>query len=255
MKKVLYITMLIIFSSLNIYAQKDKFSFSFGYGVNTYSMGNINEFYIDSFAAKPNVNMLNDNIKKGSQYQFSLSYQPNRHFDVGLYGSYQYGNSKSKPLMVETDNWGFPVKEHKGTYELRTEAISAGISATWYIDGLLNWHEKETTLNRFHFGVEVNGGVGFSRVVLDMRYPTFPAVSSYDYFTSRDFQGQFGVKVEYDFTKSPIYTTLGIRLGYQYFKTQTVKGRLGEEWVALGKYPINLDFSGFYFGVYLKIGK
>ncbi|MCO5269637.1 MAG: hypothetical protein M9897_12165 [Brumimicrobium sp.] len=254
MKKALYITMLIIFNSLNIYAQKDKLSFSFGYGVNTYSMGNINEFYIDSFAAKPNVNMLNDNIKKGSQYQFSLLYQSNRHFDVGIYGSYQYGNSKSKPFVTEIDEWGFPIKEHKGTFELRTEAISAGISATWYIDGLLKWHEKETTLNRFHFGVEVNGGIGFSKVLIDMRFPTLPFASSYDYFTSRDFQGQFGVKVEYDFTKSPIYTTLGIRLGYQYFKTNSVKDRLGEEWV-VNKYPINLDFSGFYFGVYLKIGK
>lgn len=32
---------------------------------------------------------------------------------------------------------------------------------------------------------------------------------------------------------------------------------VGQEYVKVGVYddPINLDFSGFYFGIYLKLGK
>lgn len=33
------------------------------------------------------------------------------------------------------------------------------------------------------------------------------------------------------------------------------KNKLNQEWVVLDEYPINLDFSGFYFGVYLKLGR
>lgn len=33
------------------------------------------------------------------------------------------------------------------------------------------------------------------------------------------------------------------------------KNKLNQEWVVLGEHPINLDFSGFYFGVYLKLGR
>lgn len=234
---------------------QNRLSFEFGYGINGYSMGKLNEFYIDSFALKPHINVLQDYIKSGQQFRLGINYKPIGLFDFGLYGSYQYGNSKSRPLLTETDEFGWPIQEHRGSFELRTEAISVGINTTWYVSHLFKFQEKENTLNRFHFGIELNGGVGFSKAVADMRYETYPIASFYEYFSSRDFQGQVGLKAEYDFTKSPLFTTLGIRFGYQYFRTKTVKDRLGKDWEVLGQYPINLDFSGFYFGAYLKLGR
>lgn len=256
MKQKLVISLILLFSlHLNAQQMNNKISLEFGYGLHSYSMNKLNEFYIDSFAIKPSIDIFQNHIKKGNQYHISFVYQPNPYFDIGFYGSYQYGNSKSKPKLTEVDDYGFTIKEHCGISELRTEAIAVGINATWYIDGLLKWNERESILNRFHFGLELNGGIGFSKVIADFRYPTLPIASSYNFFTSKDFQGQLGVKAEYDFTKSPIFTTLGIRLGYQFYKTQNVKDRFGENWEVDGKYPINLDFSGFYFGTYLKIGK
>lgn len=253
MRNILFIIALVF--SVFSHSQENKLSFEFGYGINSYSMGKLNEFYIDSFALKSHNNILQDYVKTGQQFRLGINYKPNELFDFGLYSGYQYGNSKFKPSITETDDYGFPIKEHCGTSELRTEAIAVGINASWYIDGLLKWNERESILNRFHFGLELNGGIGFSKVIANFRYPTLPIASSYNFFTSKDFQGQLGVKAEYDFTKSPIFTTLGIRLGYQFYKTQNVKDRFGENWEVDGKYPINLDFSGFYFGTYLKIGK
>jgi hypothetical protein len=236
-------------------SHQPRLSVDIGYGVNSYTMRKLNEYYIDSFAQRPHINLLQEHIKWGQHFRLGISYKPTSLFDMGVYGNYQYGNSQSRPLLTETDELGVLVKEHRGHYELRTEALSAGITTSWYISHLLKFQGKENGLNRFHFGIELSGGIGFSKAVADMRCKTFPTGSFYEYFTSRDFQGHTGLKAEYDFTKSPLFTTLGIRCGYQYFRTKTVKDRLGRNWEVLGKYPIHLDFSGFYFGTYLKLGR
>lgn len=248
--------------SLTMYLQstaqehKNNLSFEFGYGINSYSMEKLNEFYIDSFAAKPNICLLKDKITSGQNFNLAIKYQPSGLFDVGFYGSYQYGNSKYTPSFIERNEFGLFVKEHIGSYELRTEALGVGITNSWYVSHLLKFQEKESKfLNRFHLGVDLNGGIGFSKVSSDIRAVTYPIASFYEYFTSTDFQGQAGLKFEYDFTRTPIFTTLGIKFGFQYFRTNTVKNRLERDWETLGKYPINLDFSGFYFGTYLKFGK
>ncbi len=256
--RIKYILIVLTISmSFALKAQNNRqaLSVEFGYGINSYSMGKLNEFYIDSFAIKPQINWLQDYIKSGQQFRFSINYKPIGLFDFGLHGSFQYGNSTSRPLFIETDDFGWPIQEHRGSFELRTEAISVGINTALYVSHLLKFHNKDNTLNRFHFGIELNGGIGFSKVVADMRYETLPIGSFYEYFSSRHFQGQVGIKAEYDFTKSPLFTTLGIVFGYQYFRTKTVKDRLGKDWEVLGQYPINLDFSGFYFGTYLKLGR
>src|SRR5690554_190794 len=240
---------------LNAQITEQRFSFQFSYGVSSLTMNKLNNFYIDSFALKPNINLVKGKIKKGNQFNALLAFQPNPHFELGFYGSYQYGNSTSNPIIIETDELGIPIKEHNGNSELRTEAISVGMSGTWYIDGLLKWQEKENALNRFRFGIEINGGIGFSKAIIDVRYPTtIPEASFYNFFTSKDFQGQIGLEAEYDITQSPIFTTLGIRLGYQYFRTKPLINRNEITW-EVNNEKINLDFSGFYFGTYLKIGK
>lgn len=255
MKNIIIITLSLLCGTIKAQDNQSCLSFEFGYGINGYSMGKLNEFYIDSFALKPHINVLQEHIKSGQQFRLGINYKPIGLFDFGLFGNYQYGNSKSRPLWTETDEFGAPIQEHRGSFELRTEAILVGINTTWYVSHLLKFQDKENTLNRFHFGIEINGGVGFSKAIADIRYETFPIASTYDFFNSRDFQGQVGLKAEYDFTKSPLFTTLGIRFGYQYFRTKTVKDRLGRNWEVLGQYPINLDFSGFYFGTYLKLGR
>jgi len=257
MKTKLFLIIPLVISFLKLGAQenKNRLSFEFGYGINGYSMGKLNEFYIDSFAAKPNVAVLKDKITTGQQFRLGLYYKPIGLFDFGLYGSYQYGNSKNGLSLTETNEFGLTVQEHIGTFKSRTEAISAGISTTWYISHLLKFQKKQNFLSRLHIGVELNGGIGFSKIIFDTRFPTLEQTFYDANFSSQDFQGQGGIKVEYDFTKSPIFTTLGIRFGYQYFRTQTLKDRLNRDWVVNGQHPINLDFSGLYFGTYLKIGK
>lgn len=253
MRTILYLFILVF--SVSLQAQENRLSFEFSYGLNSFKMGKVNEFYIDSFAKKEYINLLKDNVKQGQHYQFNVNYRPIGLFDIGVYGSYQFGNSKHTYNWSETGNNGQLVNNHKITNTFQTEALSVGLATSWYISHLLKLQQKENALNRLHFGVELNGGVGFSKVTLDTRAPSLPIISTYEFFMSRAFQGQAGIKVEYDLTKKPFFTTLGFRLGYQFFQTRTVKDKHGQEWVVLGQYPINLDFSGIYGAMYLKLGK
>jgi len=255
MKNIIIITLTLLCGTIKAQDNRNRLSFEFGYGINGYSMGKLNEFYIDSFAAKPNVALLKDKITTGQQFRLGLFYKPIGLFDFGIFGNYQIGKSSSQIKINETDDFGALIQEHKGNYELRTEALGVGLTTTWYISHLLKFQEKQNFLSRLHIGVELNGNIGFSKIIFDRRFPTLELTSYYANFNSQDFQGQGGIKVEYDFTKSPIFTTLGIRFGYQYFRTQTLKDRLDRDLVVNGQHTINLDFSGLYFGTYLKIGK
>lgn len=247
---------LAIMSSAALHAQNEKqiLSVEFGYGANLFDMGTLNQFYIDSFAARPSINLLEERITSGQDFRLGVNYRPTGLFDFGIYGNYQFGNSEASSNITFTDELGTPIGDRTRTFELRTEAIGAGISTTWYISHLLKFQEKENKLNRLHLGVELNGGVGFSRATAELIYETVPINYDYTILTSRDFQGQGGIKLEYDLTTSPIFTTLGIRLGYQYFSTKTLQDPSGTDWLVNTR-PINLDFSGGYFGVYVKIGR
>lgn len=252
----LLLSIMLLFSQIS-YTQsyQDKLFVEFGYSYNTYKMENINRYYIDSFAMKSNINLLQDFIKSGQQYYLNIGYKSFKLFDFSFYGSYQYSQLISKPMFWKTDEFGKQIKKIKGSYIFKVEAIGVGIGSTFYFNQLLGFQNQESIINRLHLGLEVKGGIGFSKVIADLQIKELPVQSKYKYFKSQDFQGQIGLKIEYDLTKNPIFTTIGLRAGYQYFKTKTVMDRLGKKWVVLDKYPINLNFSGCYMGIYLKFSK
>lgn len=250
------IVTLAILTAVSNFSLSQKFTAEFGFGHNQYAMESVNRYYMDSFAFQPQYNLLHEHIRTGKQVHVNMAYRPSGLFDVGLYASFQQGGTKGFPVHREIDLWDNSITYHRGCLELKTQALSFGLLNTWYISHLLKFQEKETTLNRVHLGVELMGGLGLANASIDASYPTIETHEPERFmFTAKSFQCQFGLKIEYDFIKNPIITSLGIRGGYQYFRTANVKNRSDEEWIVLGNYPINLDFSGLYFGVYLKLGR
>ena len=189
-------------------------------------MKNLNQFYIDSFAAKSEIQIFKNgqHIKNAQQFRLGLNFQPNGYYEVGIYGSYQWGVIKSEHSVLKTDDYGFPIGEYHGTNKLQTDAVTTGIHATWYFSELIGFQKKENALNGLHLGLDINGGIGFSKATIDGLFPEIekqtPYIVFHQFKDSHSFQGQLGVKVEYDLSKQPFLTTLGIRLGYQYFKTK-----------------------------------
>jgi len=61
----IYILIAFLACSNLIFAQKNKnlIGFEFAYGGSTFAMKNLNRFYIDSFAAKPQIDLLQKKLK------------------------------------------------------------------------------------------------------------------------------------------------------------------------------------------------
>ena len=257
MKLRLLFLVMVLIANFSLFAQNNTplLSVEFAYGMNSYSMDQLNEHYIDGFAGRDDINLLDDRIESGQHFRLGINYQPSALFDLGCYGSYQFGNSTSQPLFTETDELGSPIQSYEGRFELRTEAIGVGASATLYLSHLLQVQEKTNSLKHLRFGLEVNGGIGFSRGSSDLNFESLSFQQDHYYFSSSDFQGMLALKAEYELTRSPLFTSLGLRFGYQYFQTNNLQDRLGNEWVVDGEHPIDLNFSGLHFGAYLKFGR
>ena len=247
------LTLLFLFPFIGLAQNQGKLSYEFGGGKNTLAMTGLNQYYVDSFAVKNKI--LKNGISSGNQFFMGLKYRPNTLFDFGLYGNYQFGKTTGHPEFIITDDFGQVIGTRELEFILKTEAIGLGISNCWYISHFLKFQEKENKiLNRFHIVLELNAGIGFSRASLDFRDPELIGGSTYNYFMSRDFQGQANLKFEYDYLKSPVISSIGLKFGYQYFNTHTLKDRNGENWVVQNTL-INLNFSGVFGMVYLGVGK
>ena len=252
MKKMVVI--LFVFANTLLFSQEaNRFSVEFGAGYNSFAMNDLNEYYIETFAIP--LKTLDEKIERGTNYNLQIKYQPRALFDFGLYGNYQFGKAIEHPVYTETDNAGNEIK-HTGNFILKTDALSCGLSSCLYLSSLLKLHEKRGKfLNRLHVAAELNAGIGFSRSLLLSGFPTLGYEAYMYMFTSKDFQGQFSLKIAYTYLQNPLVSALGFKLGYQYLKTRNLKDINGEEWLVLGLYPIDLDFSGVNASLFLTVGK
>ena len=246
---------ILLFVPVLIFAQTDnKLSFDFGIGTNTYKMDSLNIFYIDSFMQIDS--LMSKNIECGNSAFVSFKYQPNMLFYFGIYANYQYGISTSKPkVYIYTGEW--PILQYYGDYKLKTEAIGVGLSNSLYISHILNFENKKSKfLQNSRIATEINAGIGYSCITMDYRYPTLTNFSTYNFFTSTtDFQGQISIKYEYNYLSNPLLSTIGIKVGYQYFVTKILKDNFEQDWNVLNIHPINLDFSGIFYSMYISFGK
>ena len=256
--KELIIGIMLCFTITTFAQNKNKLSFDFGYGINYIQMENINQFYIDSFAFK--YKLLDTKIEKSKQFYVNLKYQPTQLFDVGIYGSYYIADAYGEGEFTEVDLITYePIAIHKSDFVLRTSLISVGFSNSWYISKMLNFEQKNSYfLKRFRIATEFNFGIGYSKTITDFKYPTFKESFPYDIFTSQDFDFQIALKLEYDIIQSPLISTIGFKVGYKQLKTKPLKNKYNDDWVAhwltVDK-EINLDFSGYFWSVYLSIGR
>lgn len=129
---------------------KNNLTIELGYGLITYKMGAINEYFIDS------VNPVLENINSGQSFNVDIGYKPIELLSFSFYGNYQYKSLSSQHIIMESDEYGFPIKEHQGNFDFKIEAMIVGLSTTFYFNHLLRFQEKNI-LNKLHLGVELKG--------------------------------------------------------------------------------------------------
>lgn len=235
---------------MNSQAQDSIHRLNFQFGVNHhhFEMDTVNNF-VDA-AINASVKLLDTRIETGISYNFKLGYNFTTYFEIGVFGSFQTGKSEYNPLYPMGNN---PSVE--GFYSVKTDNLNAGFYSTLWLSSILH-KPKNSIFARLKYGLSTN--IGYARG--NFRQLTYIpinefAVSRYRVFYNESLLYQIELKTEYLLTKKHLFSSIGFNMGYQGFKTDYVKTQLGENELSNGGTKIMLDFSGFYYGIYLKLAR
>ncbi len=251
MKKLFLILFLLFNFTVFSQVRESRLSFEFNYSIQNLAMKALNEDYVSNVFFQEWAKF--EQLNSANLFGLRLSYKPNRFFDLGFYGNYQNNKDFTTTRYLETDANGQGFRFVDVFNTLKIQGIGVGFTSTFYFNNFIPFLRKYQFWRPFNFGVQLNGGLGFSQLNYEYHVPTlnFPA---YHIFSSNyDFQGQSGLILEYDIINSNLITTFGLKLGYQYFVTKTLVDVLNRPFIQIDNKPINLDFSGFNLGFYIKL--
>lgn len=231
-----------------------KVSFEMGYNIQHTKMQKFNQYFIDSNFIK--YSDINTPFKKLNDFNITFKIRPKPIVDIGLALGLLQGIKEGRPVLKTIDeDLNLIFKE--GYRKLTLRSYSIGIKNTWYINRFFKLQEEKNILNKFDFGMDLLLGYALTTVNNEvhntLKEPV--GVNTAEWFTN-DFYGKLGVNIEYMLFSKSLYCSVGFKTGYQFHKTKTMTDRLDVDYIKMPyNVPINLDFSGFYYGLYLKLGK
>lgn len=249
----IYLSIALFFFSFGLLSQtENELNVKFSYNRNTYSMSDLNQFLTDPKTYDSNIysETPSDKVRSGNHFSLNIKYQWNQFFDVGIYGSYQQGGFTRQHSFSFYDSMVGDTVVVEFDYELKSFAFGTGISSTVYLNHLLS-HESNTSRNHLMYGVNLMSGIGFATVqdlfVFDFEQQNIN-------HRAQSFQGIADLFVEFPLTNSNFMSSVGMNIGYQYFKTGFVRNSVGPEIPnTIDPVKLKLDFSGVFFGAYLNI--
>lgn len=257
MSQISIVVLLLLFSNV-AQSQNDypQIYFEVGYNYQQTKMKQYNN-HIDLI--ETDIFKLDEHLGSVNSLMLALKYKPKLIFDFGIYLEKQSQTLDRYPMQKQL-NPDLTVTYVEGYHKNQINSWNVGVSATLYFNQFFKFHND--LFKRIKFGLELKGGVGFSKYFSQTHYTTFSPVGIGSVTRKANgFQGQLGFNFEYSFIKSPIISNIGIRIGYQFYNTSTLENQLGYKWGdqeyewSSAEEPVNLDFSGIYYGIYLKIGK
>jgi Outer membrane protein beta-barrel domain len=224
-------------------AGTNKFELGFGAGWASYSLGDINDHYIDQFARPASI--LRNNIDDGLNATGELGYFLTPRLSLHLGYIYLKGSTDAESRLILTDEYGNPFGEWKTKLSLGT-SISAPALRFRYLFLDKDWD------------IFISGGGAwcFGKAVIKseiyMNANAAPSVIKYELTRSGlGYFGTFGLRF-----RITDQVALNAEAGYRRFKTGTLRDSSGEEWIVdfNGPNKISLDMSGPYFLSTLSFG-
>lgn len=234
------------------------FNLELGVNRHHFKMDDLNNRFVQR-AIDSDTMLLTEHLTRGFQVQARTSFRVHKLFDVGLSLGYQNGKTEHNPrAYIQIDyNSPFGIYDSvEGVYGVKVHGFTGGLSSSFYFSELLNFSQRENWLNRLGLALDFQLGYAFSRVSVYNGWPGsyFQFANYYREYDSQSLFGQVGFKAEYDLLRSDMLASIGVRGGYQFYKTGTVKTITDIEWRVDGE-AMRLDFSGVYFGVFVKLGR
>jgi hypothetical protein len=253
MKTLIFLIVLIPFI-LNS-QEKGTLKFDFNCGYQAFQMDrlntNINDpSYLDTMLFKEFSTI---RLDKGLSFNFGASYQPFRLFNIGLDGSYQFGSAERKfEAVLNQFDPLTPNEVIAGKRMHEVSAISFGITSEFLIHNLKSW-KRLVTLKRLESVLNFKVGYAWSKMLWNDYFISNSEIIKREY-KSNGLHLAARLKIGYTILRSPIFSTLGFSIGYQYLQTTDLKSREGA-FFRKESNKTNLDFSGITAGLYLTVGK
>lgn len=190
-------------------------------------------------------------ISDGVNHKLTISYQPCRFFNLGIYAAYQFGSAKRK-IVISEDSQGYPIVPIIGTTYYDVKAISVGIYTELLLNNLSIW-PNYSFLSKIEANFTLQTGFVKNLFFVYSKYNNTLTNPYKARFTSEGIQLISLLKLGYILTDNNYFSSIGGAFGYQFFRVSDLKNHSD------GSYPqdkdTKLDFSGLSLGVYITIGR
>lgn len=245
---------------------QDKHDFSVEFNVNrtNYNMKNVDGYLADTIAFPPFYfgNGSYDKIRTGFDYGLTMNYQLLNFLDLGVMLAYQESEVSRLYNQSYTDPYDPSLSySYDGRTDFKTSAVTVGLSTNVYLNKLLHLDTKDSKfLQRLQWAIGVQGGVAFN--AFDFSNGLYPQINLINYpnrltyhFTAKNIHGKVEMKLGFKFVDKTLFSCVGLKVGYQLLNTATGKDGFGVPLKYGDDQTVKMNFSGLYYGVYLKIGK
>lgn len=253
MKPLNSIMLILLFNNAISYSQsreEQQLSIEIGVTRNNFMMSQFNQNIVDYYINE--IERLQEQINLGVQKHIGLKLKLPNSLSLGL----NVTHSKATTDYLAKVNIFLENEQNLIDWYtlLRTTAFHFNTTLNYNAISLIKDNRITKNMNTsLAFGPEINLGLGIAH------YSSFTDVPLLNLHTQNLFKSygssfQIGIFTEFNLVNNFFYG-IGLRTGYQFFKTNILKLHSGEAIIGFGETPPNLDFSGWYYGVYLKIGK
>ncbi len=241
--------------------QKKDFSVEFSAIMVGQKMNSVNDF-INRDATYDWTNISNDDkflnsLNDGFDYSLSVKYQISNYFDVGIYTNYNT-SCLQRSFRVESSDPPPFIQVYHGEVKNIANAFSVGLSSDIYLNKLFNFSRfNSLVLQKVIWSIGLKGGYGKSYFIEKALVKEYTEDYRYYNFSASNFNGKVELALSYPLYDSQLFTHLGIKGGYNFYKSSALRTYSGNSSASVqSNLPqINVDFSGYYLGFFLRIGK
>lgn len=237
-------------------SQQGKLDFNFTYAIQQGKMTSLNAYLHDSNFDKTILFKKNSYLKSINKFYGQINYQFWKNLNVGLFACFQNSGVVVNHMFSVFDPIDNTTVDYSYNYELMVRNSSIGVSTSILYDEIFNFRNKNPFLHRFLVKNVFNWGVAQS-TLRSSQVGVFPVkyeLNEYD-FKAIHLTGDISLNVNYEFLRKPILSSFGVCFGYQFNESGVLQNLVGQTLRKSDNTSINLDFSGFYFGLNLLLGK
>lgn len=205
-------------------------------------------------------------LKNGMSYGLNVSYVVLPLLNISFYGEFQ-NNSIAQKMYNEFEDFlgNKQIDIIQSNYNI--QSYNLGISTDFILNNFSFWKSK-SWLSRIDSKISVQLGYGKSFFIINSRtmdseYSIENNIEIDDggrelfnaVYASDGFQFIASLKFGYILSKNHYFSSIGIKIGYQYFTTSSL--RIGKKNTPTYFNDLNtrLDFSGLNAGIYLTFGR